>query len=267
MHDKLNIFFIGDIVGKPGRRAVRELLPSLIDECSIDLVIANGENASGGFGLTPEIAEELVDLDVDVITSGNHIWDNKSIIDYIDDKAWLLRPANYPSGVPGIGSGVFETPIGLKVGVINLEGRVFMDPVDCPFRKGDEIVETMKKKVSVIIVDFHAEATSEKVAMGWFMDGKVSAVIGTHTHVQTSDERILPKGTAYMTDAGMTGSVDSIIGVQVDKALKRFLTKMPQKFETAKKNIQLQGVVVSVESESGKAVKIKRVRRGLGPGI
>ncbi len=263
MHDKLNIFFVGDVVGKPGRRAVRELLPSIIDECAIDLVIANGENSSGGFGITPEIAEELVDLDVDVITSGNHIWDNKSIIDYIDGKAWLLRPANYPSGVPGVGSGIFETPVGLKVGVINLQGRVFMDPVDCPFRKGDEIVEAMKKKVSIIIVDFHAEATSEKVAMGWFMDGKVSAVIGTHTHVQTSDERLLLKGTAYMTDAGMTGSVDSIIGVQVDKALKKFLTKMPQKFETAKKNVQLQGVVVSVESESGEAVGIKRVRRGL----
>ncbi len=263
MHDKLNIFFVGDVVGKPGRRAVRELLPSIIDEYAIDLVVANGENSSGGFGITPEIAEELVDLDVDVITSGNHIWDNKSIIDYIDGKAWLLRPANYPSGVPGVGSGIFETPVGLKVGVINLQGRVFMDPVDCPFRKGDEIVEAMKKKVSIIIVDFHAEATSEKVAMGWFMDGKVSAVIGTHTHVQTSDERLLLKGTAYMTDAGMTGSVDSIIGVQVDKALKKFLTKMPQKFETAKKNVQLQGVVVSVESESGEAVGIKRVRRGL----
>jgi metallophosphoesterase (TIGR00282 family) len=267
MHDNLNIFFIGDIVGKPGRRAVRELLPSLIDEYAIDLVIANGENASGGFGLTPEIAEELVELEVDVITSGNHIWDKKNIIDYIDDKAWLLRPANYPSGVPGIGSGIFETPIGLKVGVVNLEGRVFMDPIDCPFRKGDEVVERMKQKVSVIIVDFHAEATSEKVAMGWFMDGKVSAVIGTHTHVQTSDERLLPKGTAYMTDAGMTGSADSIIGVQVDKALKRFLTKMPQKFETARKNIQLQGAVISVASESGKAVKIERVRLGLSSGI
>ena len=263
MHDKLNIFFVGDVVGKPGRRAVRELLPSIIDEYAIDLVIANGENSSGGFGITPEIAEELVGLDVNVITSGNHIWDNKSIIDYIDGKAWLLRPANYPSGVPGVGSGIFETPVGLKVGVINLQGRVFMDPVDCPFRKGDEIVEAMKKKVSIIIVDFHAEATSEKVAMGWFMDGKVSAVIGTHTHVQTSDERLLLKGTAYMTDAGMTGSVDSVIGVQMDKALKKFLTKMPQKFETAKKNVQLQGVVVSVESESGEAVGIKRVRRGL----
>jgi hypothetical protein len=266
MRDKLNIFFVGDIVGKPGRRAVRELLPSIIDEYAVDLVIANGENSSGGFGITPEIAEELVGLDVNVITSGNHIWDNKSIIDYIDGKAWLLRPANYPSGVPGVGSGIFETPIGSKIGVINLQGRVFMDPVDCPFRKGDEIVEAMKKEVSIIIVDFHAEATSEKVAMGWFMDGKVSAVIGTHTHVQTSDERLLLKGTAYMTDAGMTGSIDSIIGVQVDKALQKFLTKMPQKFETAKKNVQLQGVVVSVESESGEAVKIKRVRRSLSSG-
>ena len=267
MHDdRLNILFVGDVVGKPGRRAVRELLPSLIDKYAIDLVIANGENAAGGFGLTPEIAEEFLELNINVITSGNHIWDNKSILDYIDGKAWLLRPANYPSGVPGVGSGVFETPIGLKVGVLNLQGRVFMEPIDCPFRKGDEIVGEMKREASVIIVDFHGEATSEKVAMGWFMDGKVSAVIGTHTHVQTSDERLLPKGTAYMTDAGMTGSIDSIIGVQVDKALNRFLTKMPQKFETAKKNIQLQGVVITVESGSGKAVEIKRVRLGLNAG-
>jgi metallophosphoesterase (TIGR00282 family) len=266
MHDRLNIFFIGDIVGKPGRRTVRELLPSIIDEYSIDLVIANGENAAGGFGLTPEIAEEIFNFDVDVITSGNHIWDNKNILDCIDSTSRLLRPANYPSGVPGVGSGIFETPSGLQVGVINLEGRVFMEPIDCPFRMGEELVEVMGQEVRVIIVDFHAEATSEKVAMGWFMDGKVSAVIGTHTHVQTSDERILPNGTAYLTDVGMTGSVDSIIGVQVDKALDRFLTRMPQKFETAKKNLQLQGAVITVDANEGKALNIQRVRMSMRTG-
>ena len=263
MHDRLKVFFIGDIIGRPGRRTVRELLPALIDRLSIDMVVANGENAAGGFGLTPQIAEELLKLNVDIITSGNHIWDNKDILDYMDCKNYLLRPGNYPSGVPGIGSSVFETPAGMKVGIVNLQGRVFMDNIDCPFRRGEEIVEALRKETHAVVVDFHAEATSEKAAMGWFLDGRVSAVIGTHTHIQTADERILPKGTAFITDVGMTGSLDSVIGVQVDKVLQRFLTQMPQKFETAKKNLQLQGVLVTIDAEEGKALGIERVKVAL----
>ncbi len=202
----VKIFFIGDIIGRPGRMAVKELLPDVIERHGIDLVVANGENAAGGFGITPAIAEELIGLKIDVITSGNHIWDKKEIIDYIRDKKWLLRPANYPEGVPGSGWAVVKAKSHVKVGIMNLCGRVFMDNLDCPFRVGGSIVKELSHDTNIIILDMHAEATSEKAAIGWFMDGKISAVIGTHSHVQTADERILPQGTAFITYAGMTGS-------------------------------------------------------------
>lgn len=259
MSDLIKFFFIGDIIGRPGRSAVKTLLPDIIEKHSIDLVIANGENAAGGFGITPNIAEELIGLDIDVITSGNHIWDKKEIIPYISDKKWLLRPANYPEGVPGSGWAAIKTRSDIKIGILNLCGRVFMDNLDCPFRAAEKILEQIKKETSVIVVDMHAETTSEKAAMAWFLDGKASAVIGTHTHVQTADERILPQGTAFITDAGMTGSLNSVIGMQKEIVLERFLTQMPKKFEVAAKDVFMQGVVVAVDASTGKAKAIERV--------
>ncbi|MEW6335280.1 MAG: TIGR00282 family metallophosphoesterase, partial [Thermodesulfobacteriota bacterium] len=210
----MKILFIGDIVGKPGRRAVRELLPGIVEDHRIDLVIANCENAAAGFGVTGEVIEELQDCRIDVLTSGNHIWDKKEILEIIEGCDRLLRPANYPAGAPGRGCLVMTAPGGLRVGVINLAGRVFMHPLDCPFRTADREIGTLKSRADVIIVDMHAEATSEKIAMGWYLDGRVGAVVGTHTHVQTADERILPGGTGYITDAGMTGPFDSVIGIR-----------------------------------------------------
>lgn len=259
----VKIFFIGDIIGRPGRIAVKELLPDIIEKHSIDLVIANGENAAGGFGITPAIAEELIGLKIDVITSGNHIWDKKEIIDYIQDKRWLLRPANYPGGTPGVGWAVLKAKSDVKIGILNLCGRVFMDNLDCPFRIGKEAIKQLKEDASVIILDMHAETTSEKAAIGWFLDGTISAVIGTHTHVQTADERILPQGTAFITDAGMTGSINSVIGMQKEIVLERFLTQMPRKFEVATKDIEMQGVIVSISSKTGKAVGIERIKVAL----
>ena len=259
MSDLIKVFFIGDIIGRSGRSAVKELLPDLLEKHTIDFVIANGENAAGGFGITPAIAEELLSIDIDVLTSGNHIWDKKEIIDYIRDKKWLLRPANYPEGAPGFGWSVFKTKSNIKIGILNLCGRVFMDSLDCPFTVGSKAVKEITQQTPVIIVDMHAETTSEKAAMGWFMDGKVSAVIGTHTHVQTADERILPQGTASVTDAGMTGAMNSVIGMQKEIVLERFLTQMPRKFEVATKDIVMQGVVISIESKTGKATTIERV--------
>lgn len=260
MQDRLRVFFVGDIIGKPGRKLARELLPSLITRYSIDMVIANGENAAGGKGLTYDIAKELIKNSIDVITSGNHIWDKKEMIANIELIPCLLRPANYPTGVPGIGSEIFKTSAGLKVGVVNLEGRVFMGNIDCPFRRAEEIIEELSKETPIIIVDFHAEATSEKVAMGWFLDGKVSAVVGTHTHIQTADERILPGGTAFVTDVGMTGSLDSVIGVKIEKVLDRFLTQIPQQFEVANKNLQLQGLLITISSRDGRALEVERIK-------
>lgn len=257
------VFFIGDIIGRPGRIAVKELLPDIIEKYAIDFVIANGENAAGGFGITPAIAEELIGMNIDIITSGNHIWDKKEIVDYIKDKKWLLRPANYPEGVPGFGWVVTKTKTDKKIGIINLCGRVFMDNLDCPFRIAEDIVKKVEQDTSTIILDMHAETTSEKAAMGWFLDGKISAVIGTHTHVQTADEKILPQGTAFITDAGMTGSLNSVIGMQKEIVLERFLTQMPKKFEVAAKDVEMQGVVVSMDSETGKAIGIERIRIAL----
>lgn len=255
------ILFIGDIIGRPGRIAVRELLPRLVGAHSPDIIVANGENAAGGFGLTPEIAEEIKSLQVDVITTGNHIWDKREVYDYLKREKRVLKPANYPEGTPGAGWGIFECASGAKVGVVNLLGRVFTDNgVDCPFRVGMKIVEEIRKVTPVILVDMHAETTSEKAAIALHLDGLVSAVIGTHTHVQTSDERVLAGGTAFLTDAGMTGATDSIIGMRKEAILDKFLTRMPARFEVATKGVELQGAVVTVDAQSGRAVKIERLK-------
>ncbi len=258
----MRILFIGDIVGKPGRTAVRELLPGIIRDGEIDFVIANCENAAAGFGVTGEIIQELFSYNIDVLTSGNHIWDKKEIIPVIDDYKRLLRPANYPGGDPGNGSVLAHSRGGISVGVINLQGRIFMHPIDCPFRAADREIENLKG-AKIIIVDMHAEATSEKIALSWYLNGRVSAVVGTHTHVQTADERILSGGTACITDVGMTGAFDSVIGMQKDAVLKRFLTQMPNKFDIARGDIRLQGVVVET-SPDGKASKINRLTVPLG---
>ena len=253
------ILFIGDIVGKPGRVAVRELLPAIIENHRIDLVVANCENAAAGFGVTREVVEELFRNRVDVLTSGNHIWDKKEVLEFVEDYETLLRPADYPAGVPGFGSVAVPSPTGSFIGVINLAGRVFMHSLDCPFRSAEKEIAKLAKKASIILVDMHAEATSEKQALGWFLDGRVSAVVGTHTHVQTADERILPNGTAYITDVGMTGPFDSIIGTRKEIVLERFLTNMPNKFDVARGDARLQGVVLGVDPANGKALEIERL--------
>jgi metallophosphoesterase (TIGR00282 family) len=255
----VNILFIGDIVGKPGRQAVSRELHRLVDRYNIDMVIANGENASGGFGITTETARELFACGVHLFTSGNHIWDKKEALEYLKKEERIIRPANYPDGAPGKGSVVFTTPGGVKVGVLNLEGRVFMDALDCPFRAADREVAALAAVTPVIIVDFHAEATSEKSSLGWYLDGRVSAVVGTHTHVQTADERLLTAGTAYISDVGMTGAFDSVIGVRKEEPIYRFLTQLPAKFEVAKKDIRMNAVVLTIDEASGKALGIERI--------
>lgn len=255
----VKILFIGDIIGKPGRQALSRELDRLVDRHCIDLIIANGENAAGGFGLTTETARELFDQGVSCLTSGNHIWDKKEQVPLVLANPRIIRPANYPEGVAGRGSTVVSTPGGVKVAVLNLEGRIFMKNLDCPFRTADREIELLRQETPIIIVDFHAEATSEKSSLGWYLDGRVSAVIGTHTHVQTADERILPKGTAYMSDAGMTGSFDSVIGIGKDEAIRKFLTQLPVKFEVPKKDIRLNGAVVTIDGESGRATAIERI--------
>jgi metallophosphoesterase (TIGR00282 family) len=258
----MKILFIGDIVGRPGRRAVRELLPGIVDERRIDFVIANCENAAAGLGVTADVLEELYGVGIDILTSGNHIWDKKEVMEIADDCERLLRPANYPDGAPGQGSVVMLTRGGVDIGVINLAGRVFMHPLDCPFRTADREIDKMKKKARTILVDMHAEATSEKIAMGWYLGGRVTAVLGTHTHVQTADERILPGGTAYITDVGMTGPFDSVIGIRKEAILKRFLLQIPVKFDVAKRDIRLQGVIVEVAPD-GRAHCVERLNVAL----
>jgi metallophosphoesterase (TIGR00282 family) len=255
----MNILFIGDIFGKSGRELARRAIPPLVAARAIDLVIANVENAAAGFGITGDIGETILGYGVDVMTTGNHVWDKKEVLDYMPGQTRLLRPANYPAGVPGRGSYLARTRSGEPVGVINLMGRVFMTPLDDPFAIAIREADALRAKTRVILVDFHAEATSEKAAMGWHLDGRVTAVIGTHTHVQTADERILPKGTAYVTDAGMTGPYDSIIGVTVDAALGRFLTAMPAKFEAAGGMARLNAVLVTADPATGRAVAIERI--------
>lgn len=260
----MKILFVGDVVGRPGRQALSRRLDRLVDVHAVDLVIVNGENAAAGFGLTLDIARELFDLGAHVITSGNHIWDKREILGYLDSQPALLRPANYPPGLPGRGSGVYFTSAGIKVGVLNLEGRVFMNNLDCPFRAADLLVEEMRRSTPIILVDFHAEATSEKMAMGCYLDGRVSAVVGTHTHVQTADERILPGGTAYLTDAGMTGSRDAVIGIRKELAIEKFLTQMPVRFEVAKKDPVLSGALFTIDEQTGRALAVQRISEEIG---
>jgi len=255
----MRILFIGDIVGRPGRELVRHGVRGLVEHHRVDLVIANAENAAAGFGITREIGDQILEWGVDVMTSGNHIWDKKEALDYIGVEPRLLRPANFPAGAPGRGSYLARTHENVSVGVINVMGRVFMVSIDDPFAVVLREIEAMRQRARIIFVDFHAEATSEKIAMGWHLDGKVTAVVGTHTHVQTADERILPNGTAYLTDVGMTGPHDSIIGVEVSAALGRFLTAMPQKFETATGNPRLNAVIVDADEQTGRATDIERL--------
>ena len=260
----VRILFIGDIVGRPGRELVRQGLQAIVDHHRIDLVIANAENSAAGFGITRDIGEQLLDYGVDVMTSGNHIWDKKEALDYIGIEPRLLRPANYPAGAPGRGSYLVRTRDNVSVGVVNVMGRVFMLNIDDPFAVVLKEIEELKQRARIIFVDFHAEATSEKIAMGWHLDGKVTAVVGTHTHVQTADERVLPRGTAYLTDVGMTGPHDSIIGVEIDAALGRFLTGLPAKFETATGNPRLNAVIVDADEQTGRANNIERVSLSAG---
>ncbi len=257
MPGELGVLFLGDIVGRPGRRALDKFLPGLIKKHGPALVVANGENAAGGSGMTEEIGKDLF-LHVDVLTSGNHIWDKKEALTYLEREPRLLRPANYPAVNPGRSSYVFRSADGVKAAVLNLQGRVFMEPLDCPFKRADEEIAALRGETPVIIIDFHAEATSEKQALGWYLDGRVSAVIGTHTHVPTSDERVLPGGTAYITDAGMTGGRNSVIGIAREQALRRFLTSRPQRFEPSRDGLFLSGVFVKVDAKTGKALSITR---------
>ena len=261
MPDPVTLLFIGDIVGKPGRTITRLALPRLVARHRIDLVIANVENAAGGNGITREIAETLLDYGVQVMTTGNHVWDKKEAIAYIENQPRLLRPGNYPAGVPGRGHCSVLTPNGVAIGVVNVMGRIFMNPLDNPFHVVRGQIERVRAEhgARIVFVDFHAEATSEKKAMGWHLDGDVTVVAGTHTHVQTADERILPNGTAYITDVGMTGPHDSIIGVDPRPALKRFLDGMPAKFDTATRNPRVNAIVVTADPETGRARTITRV--------
>jgi metallophosphoesterase (TIGR00282 family) len=261
----LKILFLGDVFGKPGRTAVQRLVPRLISRHGIDLVVANAENAASGTGVTPELADELLAAEVNLLTSGNHIWSKREIVPYLEAPgSRLLRPANYPKGSPGRGSAVVETPDGRKLGVVNLEGRVFMKALDDPFAAAAEAVDALRAQgCRAILVDMHCEATSEKGAMGWFLDGKVSAVLGTHTHVQTADARVLPGGTAFITDVGMCGPWDSVIGVRKELVIERFLTARPVAFEPAKRDTWLQGALVDVDDATGKARSIERVQEKL----
>jgi metallophosphoesterase (TIGR00282 family) len=255
----MKILFIGDIFAKPGREIARRAIPALVEREQIDFVVANVENSAAGFGVTGDIAEALLGYGIDAMTSGNHIWDKKEVLDYIPRQPKLLRPANFPAGVPGRGAYLGRTRTGEPIGVLNLMGRIFMSPLDDPFAVALREVENLRAKTRIILVDFHAEATSEKVAMGLHLDGRVTAVLGTHTHVQTADERILPRGTAYITDAGMTGPHDSIIGVTTEAALGRFLTGMPAKFEAATGVARLNGAIITADPATGKAAKIARL--------
>jgi hypothetical protein len=255
----ITILCVGDVFGDPGRRAIQALLPKLRKQHEVDIAIVNVENAAAGAGVTPALAKGFLEQGADVMTSGNHIWDKKEIIEYIVKENLLLRPANYPPGTPGTGSIVVKAGPH-KVAVLNMMGRVFLPLLDCPFRKADEEIPRLRQETPIIIVDMHCEATSESQAMGWYLDGRVSAVVGTHRHVQTADERILPKGTAYITDLGLTGPIDSVIGVDPQIALRRFLTQMPHRFEPAQGPAMLQGALIRVDPESGLGLSIERLR-------
>jgi metallophosphoesterase (TIGR00282 family) len=267
----VKLLFIGDIVGQPGRRAVRELLPKLREQHGLQFIIANGENSAGGNGITPKIAEEIFAAGVDAITCGDHLWDQKEVIELLQNEKRFLRPLNYPAGTPGQGSAVFETQNSkLKtqdcppVAVLNLQGRTFMADLENPFHAARAEVARLRQRTKIIFVDMHAEATSEKIALARMLDGQVSAVVGTHTHVQTADEQIFPGGTAYLSDAGFTGPHESVIGREIEPVIQRFLTGIPQRFEVAKERVRLNGVVIEIDEASGKAVKIQRVVETVG---
>jgi len=261
----IRILFIGDVFGQPGRRAARELVPGLVAEFTPDLILANGENAAAGFGITPPLVDELLDLGIAVLTSGNHIWDKRDILPYLAEHAdgRLLRPANYPGDSPGQGLYVGRTRAGLDFAVLNLQGRVFMPAIDCPFRTADALLEKIPPQVRIRILDFHAEATSEKQAMGWYLDGRVTAVLGTHTHVPTADETVRPGATAYITDTGMTGPYDSVIGIEKGMIIERFLKATPARFEVAKGDVRLCGVLIEADAETGHATAIRRISRSV----
>lgn len=259
----VRILFIGDVVGEPGRRALKSLLPGLAARWQADWVVANGENAAGGAGITPTCVRDLVDAGVDVITTGDHLWDNKEVMPLLTDEPRLLRPANYPAGVPGRGSSVFRKPGKAPIGVLNLQGRTFIAAHDNPFLIADAAVTELRRDAAVVFVDFHAEATSEKIAMGWFLDGRVSAVVGTHTHVQTADDRILPQGTACLTDAGFTGGHGGVLGREWPPVVQRFLTGMPQRFNVCADDVRIHGCAVDADDATGRALSITRIAEKL----
>jgi hypothetical protein len=255
----MRVLFVGDVFGKPGRKALFSRLQGVIESQRIDFCVANVENAAGGFGITPQIAGELLAADIDVLTSGNHIWDKRAILPYLSQQPRLLRPHNYPPGTPGTGLFIGYSRCGVRVAVINLQGRVYMPAIDCPFAVGEAAIEEARRQTPIILIDFHAEATSEKQAFAWYLDGRISAVMGTHTHVQTADERILPRGTAFISDLGMTGPYDSVIGSIPDLALERFLKQMPSRLEPASANSRFCGAVVEIDEASGLSLSITRV--------
>jgi 2',3'-cyclic-nucleotide 2'-phosphodiesterase len=255
----VKLLFVGDVIGRPGRTALRNLLPRLVDRHRADYVVVNVENSAGGFGVTPEVLAEIADLPIDCYTTGNHVWDKKEGVEILDSEPRLLRPANYPAGNPGKGVHVGETAAGVPVATLNLEGRVFMHQLDSPFLVADRLLGELRRDVKVAFVDFHADATSEKQALAFYLDGRVSAVLGTHTHVPTADERILPGGTALLTDVGMTGPYESIIGMRADKVLRRFLLQTPAPFEVAKRDVRLAAAVVEIDESTGKALGIERL--------
>ena len=255
----MNILFVGDIFGKAGRRVLGDHIADLIEQHKLELVVANAENAAAGRGVTPRLVGELLALGIDVLTSGNHIWHQKEILEYFPQEPRLLRPANYPAG-PGQGLFQGTTRSGVAYAVLNLQGRVYMTPNDCPFRTADRVLGQLPPSCKIRVVDMHAEATSEKIAMGWYLDGRVTAVVGTHTHIPTADEHVLPGGTAYITDVGMTGPYDSVIGVTKESILHKFLTQMPVKFEPAEKDPRLAAVIIRADPETGRALGIERLQ-------
>lgn len=255
----IRLLFVGDVSGQPGRRAIGRLLRALRSSLDIDFIVVNGENAAGGLGVTRPTAIELLNAGADAITLGNHTFSKQDVQIYLEEEPRIIRPANYPPGVPGRGWEIFQTKTGDNIAVINLLGRTFMAPMDCPFRTADEVLDEIGRSTKIILVDFHAEATSEKKALGWYLNGRVSAVLGTHTHVQTSDERVLSQGTAYITDAGMTGVHDSVLGLDTDAVIERFKTMVPGKFVLASGMATLQGVMIDIDADSGKATAIQRI--------
>jgi metallophosphoesterase (TIGR00282 family) len=256
----MKVLYIGDIMGEPGRRAVARMVPRLVSQRQIDVVVGNGENAAGGFGITPDLAEELFGMGLSAITTGNHAWDKKEILDYFPRERRLLRPANYPEGVPGQGSVIVQSKNGEELAIVQLMGRAYMPTLDCPFQVAKREMGRLKKRVAAVIVDMHAEATSEKMAMGHYLDGEATAVVGTHTHVQTADEQILPRGTAYLTDIGMTGPLHGVIGVKKELAIEKFLTGMPRRFEVAAGPTVFCAALIELDARIGKALSIERVR-------